>query len=86
MLTAREPSRRVVLSDWESMRTIHSAWDDAMDFYRLYVLGIDDQIIELIELRFPDDQAAVDYAKRRVHGRRFELWRRDRRIAMFSAK
>ena len=54
--------------------------DDAMDFYRLYVLGIDDQIIELIELRFPNDEAAIDYAERRVDGRSFELWQGDRRL------
>jgi hypothetical protein len=57
-----------------------------MSDYRVYIISIDDHIVDRIELDCADDDAAIEYAKRYINGQDIELWQMDRRIARFDTR
>jgi hypothetical protein len=63
-----------------------SGWEDAsegdaMQEYRIFILGPDGHIMDRYEFRAPDDNAAKEHAKQMVDGHDIELWERARKIA-----
>ena len=57
-----------------------------MDGYYAYIIGPDGHVINRLDLRFYNDEDAIDRAKTLVDGHDVELWQRDRRIAIFERK
>jgi hypothetical protein len=57
-----------------------------MTDYRVYVIGDDGHFVRAILLDCPDDNAAIESAKRFVDGHDIELWQRDRIIAQLDRK
>jgi hypothetical protein len=55
-----------------------------MEEYRAYVIGPDDNIINRIDLRCPDEMEARRLAKVAVDGHAVELWQADRLIERFE--
>jgi hypothetical protein len=54
--------------------------------YRVYTLGEDGHIKGRLEIRCPDDEAALERAKQLADGHAVELWEYDRRIALIDGK
>jgi hypothetical protein len=49
--------------------------------YRVYLIGGDGHIANVIELDCADDTAAIESAKQLVNGQDIELWQQDRIVA-----
>jgi hypothetical protein len=54
--------------------------------YRAYTVGGDGHFIRAVELVFPDDEAAEEYAKQLVDGHGLELWCGERLVTRLEHK
>ena len=57
-----------------------------MAYYRLYFLNALGHIHRAVDWECADDAAALDIANGHLDGRACELWRGDRRVAVFGAE
>ena len=57
-----------------------------MQRYRAYVTGLDDDIINVIDLYCENDDAAKTRVQQFFGGYEIELWQSERQIAGFEAK
>jgi len=55
-----------------------------MPEYRLYFIGPSGRFAGVQELDCPDDEAAIETARRYVDGRAMELWEQARKVRAFE--
>ena len=57
-----------------------------MSEYRIYVLGVDAQIIAAVKLERPNDDAAIESARELLDGHDIEIWQEARIVAKLKSE
>ena len=56
----------------------------AMERYRAYLIGLDGHFLRVVDIFTEKDEIASERARRLVDGHDVELWRGDRKVALFK--
>ena len=57
-----------------------------MSDYRIYVIGTDGRFVKAVPLDCPNDDTAIESARRLVNGHDIELWQSGRKVAYFGSR